>query len=154
MKIESRKIRVWIISLGALVVVYLLYNLITTGPEIDIKSVAVPPADIVDFNSQIGTVTDIGIGQVRKAVFIDVDENTRQLRRRWGFEKLLHKEGNAWELEKPFMDIFRDNLTCRVTADTGTMLLEPDANPPSPKEGTLTGNVVIHIIPTDSSSTK
>ncbi|MFC1677448.1 hypothetical protein ACFL3G_10360 [Planctomycetota bacterium] len=154
MKIESRKIRVWLISLGVLVALFLLYNLINKGPDINIESVAGPPTDVVDFNSQIGNVADIGIGQVQKAVFTDLDENTRQLRRKWGFEKLLHKEGNAWDIEKPFMDIFRNNLTCRVTAETGNILLESDANPPSPKEGTLTGNVVIHIIPTDSSSVK
>lgn len=154
MNIESRKIRVWLISLSVLVGIFLIYNMLSSGPDFKIESVAGPDTEVVDFNSQTGNISDTGIGPVRKAVFIDVDEITGQLSRKWGFEKLLHEQGDAWEIEKPFMDIFSDNLTCRVTADTGMLLLEPDANPPSPKEGTLAGNVVIHIIPTDDSSAK
>ncbi|MCK4888155.1 MAG: LPS export ABC transporter periplasmic protein LptC, partial [Planctomycetes bacterium] len=96
----------------------------------------------------------VGVGSVRKAYFFDLNPKTEKLEREFGFSKLLHEEGDIWEIEKPYMIVYKDDLICSITADFGTVLLEKESAKPSPKDATLKGNVVIHIEPKASSRTK
>jgi hypothetical protein len=152
MDVKSRKLYVWLISAAAILVIYLLYNLISRTPPIKIDTPETSTeSDAVEFDSKIGKVGDVGIGPIQKARYTHLDDKKR-VDREFGFEKLLHVEGNAWEIEKPYMNIFRHNLKCYMTADKGTVRVEDAVGRATPTDATLIGNVVIHILPEKSSS--
>ena len=151
MSFKPRKFCVWLISLGAVFAIYLLYNRVSETPQIDIDTAVEFTDTVTDFNSEVGTIGDVGVGKVQVAEFITLDERTKEVTEVFGFEKLLHKEGDQWEIEKPYMNIFRRNFNCYITADKGRVQVETIAKKTSPKNATLTGNVVIHILPRGSS---
>jgi len=158
MNFRLRKFYVWLVSLGAVFVIYLLYSQISETPQIDIDAGAefadsVPESNIGELGSGIGRIGDVGVGTVRKARYTHLNEN-KEIDREFGFEKLLHEVGDEWHIEKPYMNIFQRNFKCYLTADEGTVRVETAAGRPSPKNGTLTGNVVIHILPENSSDIK
>ena len=158
MSFRLRKFYVWLVSLGAVFVIYLLYSQISETPQIDIDTGAgltdsVSESNVGELGSGIGRIGDVGVGTVRKARYTHLNEN-KEIDREFGFEKLLHEIGDEWDIEKPYMNIFQRNFKCYLTADKGTVRVETAAGRPSPKNGTLTGNVVIHILPEDSSDIK
>lgn len=150
MNFKSRKLRVGLISLATVLAVYLICSRLSKTPQIKIDTAAESAGVVDEFENGVGRVGDIGIGTVEVAEFITLNKN-KEIDRKWGFKKLLHQEGNEWELEKPFMDIYRRNLKCCITSDRGRILLESDVGRPSPKEGTLAGNVIIRILPENNS---
>ncbi|MBN1391600.1 MAG: LPS export ABC transporter periplasmic protein LptC [Sedimentisphaerales bacterium] len=154
MDLKSRKFYVWLISAGAIIIIYLLYNLISSTPAIKIDTPeTTSEGDAVEFDSKIGKVGDVGIGPIQKARYTHLDVKKR-VDREFGFEKLLHAEENAWEIEKPYMNIFRHNLKCYMTADKGTVRVEDAVGRATPTDATLIGNVVIHILPEKKSGIK
>ncbi len=158
MSFRLRKLFVGLVSLGAVFAIYLLYSQISETPQIDIDAGAefadsVPESNIGELGSEIGKIGDVGVGTVQKARFTHLNEN-KEIDREFGFEKLLHEVGDEWHIEKPYMNIFQRNFKCYLTADEGTVRVETAAGRPSPKNGTLTGNVVIHILPENSSDIK
>jgi len=158
MNFRLRKFYVWLVSLGAVFVIYLLYSQISETPQIDVDTGAgltdsVPESNVGELGSGIGRIGDVGVGTVRKARYTHLNEN-KEIDREFGFEKLLHEVGDEWHIEKPYMNIFQRNFKCYLTADEGTVRVETAAGTPSPKNGTLTGNVVIHILPENSSDIK
>jgi len=149
--VKSRKLYVWLISAGVILAIYLLYNWISkTGPiEIDTGAKfadTVAESDRGEFDDEIGMIGDVGVGTVQKAKYTHLNAE-KQVDREFGFEKLLHVEGDEWEIEKPYMNIFRHNLKCYITADEGKVQVEDAVGRATPKDATLTGNVVIHISP-------
>ncbi len=155
---NSRKLLIGLISLAVVFAVFLLYNRISETPAIDVDT---PPeaADKVvqtndgEFDSGVGAIGDVGVGTVRKAKYIHLNAQ-KQLDREFGFETLLHKEGDEWEIEKPYMNIFRRNFKCYITADKGTVQIEDALGRATPKDATLTGNVVIRILPETATGVK
>ena len=159
MGIKSRKLYVWLISLGAVLAIYLLYNRMSKTPEIDFNSGAeftdtVPESNVGKFDSEVGRVGKVGVGTVQMAEYEHRDEKTKKIDRVFGFEKLLYERGDEWEIEKPYMNIFRRNFKCYITADKGKVQVKTTAGRPAPKDATLTGNVVIRILPKASSDIK
>jgi len=158
---KSRKFYVWGISLGAVLVIYLLYNRMSRTPEIDFNRTAeytgaVSEGNVGEADSKVGTIGKIGVGTVRRAEYEHRDKKTKKIDRVFGFDKLLHEQGSEWEVEKPYMNIFQRNLKCYITADKGNVQVE-SATPtsqPTPKDATLIGNVVIHIVPEKAGSIK
>ncbi|MDD5327352.1 MAG: LPS export ABC transporter periplasmic protein LptC [Phycisphaerae bacterium] len=151
MNLESRKLRVWLISAGAVLAIYLFYNLLNRTPPIEFDTGAkftdaVGDSNIAEFDDKIGMVGDVGVGTVRKAKYTHLDAE-KQIDREFGFEKLLHAEGDEWEIEKPYMNIYRHNLKCYMTADKGRVRVVEAVGRATPTDATLTGNVVIHILP-------
>ena len=147
MALKSRKICVGLISLLAVLLIYLLVNRLYETPEIKIEK-ADELADITGkFDSNVGRVGDLGVGKVELAVFKDTN-------REFGFEKLLHKEGSEWDLEKPFMVFYRPKFKCFINAARGKAQVETSAGKTTPKDVTLSENVVIHIVPVPPSSIK
>ena len=155
MGFKSRRFYVWLISLGAVLVVYLLYSQLSETPKIKIDAgkETVSDSNLGDFDSKIGMVGDVGVGTVKVAKFITLNKN-KSVDRELCFEKLLHKIGKEWDVEKPYMNIFRRNLKCHITAERGQIQIEDTVGRPSPKDATLTGNVVIHILPESGSDIK
>ena len=152
MEFKRRKLFVWLISLGAVFAVYLLVNMLSGTPRIKIDTAGqyVEPGGELD--GSVGKVGDVGVGTVRTARFTNFNKQ-KQLEREFGFEKLLHVEADQWEIEKPYMNIFRSSFNCYITAETGTIQVEEGiaGGRPNLKDATLTGNVVIHILPQDRS---
>jgi len=160
MGFKSRKFFIWLISLGAVLAVYLLYSQLSQTPQIDIDTGAEFADAIAESNagefvdeSEIGVIGDVGVGRVRKARYTHLNKK-KQVDREFGFEKLLHEEGSEWEIEKPYMNIFRRNFKCYITSDRGKVQVETVVDRPSPKDVTLTGNVVIRILSENESSIK
>jgi hypothetical protein len=145
-----RKLVIGFVSLAVVLAAYLLYSRLSSSPAIDsgreidiIKSAS--DANLVDFNSEIGKIGDVGIGTVQKAKYVTLNEN-KQVVREWGFEKLLSESRDIWDIEKPYMNIFRHNFKCHVTADKGKVQVETAVGRTTPKDATFSSNVVIHII--------
>jgi hypothetical protein len=159
MGLWSRKFRVGLISLGAVLVVYLLYSLVSTTPSIEIDEAPEFEDIITDGNTgwldgEVGSFGKVGIpAPVEKARFVQLNED-KQIESIFGFERLLHKEGDEWIVEKPYMDTFQFGPACYITADTGNTRIETVAGRPRPKYAKFTGNVVAHILPQDSSGVK
>ena len=155
---KLRKFFIWLISLGVVFAIYLLVTRLGDIPEINIDA-SDKSADVIgDSNidqpgGEIGKISNVGVGTIQKARYVDLNKD-KQIEREFGFENLLRQRDQHWEIEEPFMKIYRNNFKCYITADTGTVQVETAGGKPSPKDATLTGNVVIHILPENDSSVK
>lgn len=147
MALKSRKICVGLVSLLAVLLIYMLVNRLYETPEIEIEKADELVGITGQFDSNVGKVGDLGVGKVELAVFKDTN-------REFGFEKLLHKEGNEWDLEKPFMVFYRPKFKCFINAARGKVQVETSDGKTTPKDVTLSENVVIHIVPVPPSSIK
>ncbi|MBU1260109.1 MAG: hypothetical protein KJ757_01480 [Planctomycetes bacterium] len=148
--ILSRKFKIWFTSFLVVLIVFLFYRIFG---NVGVIRISRPDYQIGDMNAIPGDANVGQIGQakleyVERARFETVDPKTRKLRRVVGFEKVLHKSGNEWDLYKPYMNVFQDNLRCNITADTGTVELENvEGGDPAPKTAILKGDVLVHVIP-------
>jgi len=153
-----RKFFIGFISLAAVLVIYLLYSRLgtTTLPDTAKQTDfidTVTDSNMSELESKVGRIGDIGVGTVEKANFITRNEN-QEVVREIGFERLLSKSRDIWETEKPFINIYRHNFICNITADTGTILVETAVGKTTPKDATFTSNVVVHIVPVGSARIK
>ncbi|MHC4296012.1 MAG: hypothetical protein ACYS7Y_01805 [Planctomycetota bacterium] len=154
-----RKLLVGFISLGAVLAVYLLYTGVSDTPVIDTD----PGADFAEIaadsnmsglDGEMGNIGGVGIGTTQNAYFININKETNVLEREWGFAKLLHEARGYWELEKPYVNVFEPDFTCYITADKGQVQVETAVGRTTPKDAMFSGNVVIHMLPTESSDMK
>ncbi len=146
MVLKSRKFYIWLIGLGTVFVIYFLYSFISRTSPIDVNeefSRGPSQEKTPGFGSERGAIGDVKVGTVSVARYRTKD-------REFGFEKLLHKSGDRWEIEKPYMKVFRPGLRCDITAATGTVDVEMAASRPSPKDARLGGGVTIHILPEET----
>jgi hypothetical protein len=156
MGLWSRKFRVGLISLGAVLAAYLLYSLVSTTPSIEIDEAPEFEETITDGNvgwldGEVGEFGRVGIqGPVQKARFITLNEQ-KQVDQELGFDRLLHQAGNEWEVIKPYLNMYQPNVACYITADRGRILVESAGGRPQPKVAEFTGNVVAHFVPEGSS---
>jgi len=145
-----RKLVIGFVSLFVVLAAYLLYSRISsspsmdTGSEVDIIESAAD-ANAVGFDSEIGKIGDVGLGTVRKAKYVTLDKD-KQVEREFGFEKLLSEARDIWDIEKPYMNIYRRNFKCYVTADNGKVQVETAVGRTTPKDATFSSNVVVHIL--------
>ena len=153
---NSRKFRVWLISLAAVLAVYLLYSLISKTPRIEIDTDfadALADANSDEFGDKFGKIGKIGIGNVQKAEYIHLNEQ-KEVDRVLGFDELRHKTEDEYEGIKPYLNIFRRDLGCYITADRADVRIETVLGKPTPKDAKFTGNVVAHIVPENSGDIK
>ncbi|MFH1719317.1 MAG: hypothetical protein ABIF19_18340 [Planctomycetota bacterium] len=147
-----RKLLIGFVSLGAVLGVYLLYSRmsetppIDTGPLVDFSEVA-SDSNSAGLDSDVGKIGDLGLGPVRKARYITLNPRTKEVEREWGFERLLHEVSDVWEIEKPYVNIYQRSFKCYITADRGQIQVETAVGRTTPKDATLSSNVVIHIVP-------
>ena len=157
MNLKLRKLYVWLISLGVILVIYFLYNQLNKTPQINtdiVQGESISSGDngnVIGSGGEIGMIGKVGVKAVQKARYLHLNAD-KQLDREFGFEKLLYERGNEWEIEKPFMNIFRPDIKCSITADKGTVKVETALGRPNPKDATFTENVVIHIQPENNSN--
>jgi hypothetical protein len=155
MDFRRRKLYVWLISIGAILVIYLLYNRISKTPPIEVVNgdATYPPPRLASGDAgagkeardegretrdeRRGVVGGVGIGPVQKAKYTHLNSK-KQVDREFGFEKLLAASGDEWEIEKPYMNIYRRNLKLVLTADEGKVQVEDAVGRATPKDATLT----------------
>jgi len=155
---KSRKLFVWLISLMAVLAIYVLYSWLSRTPHIDVETAteitgAVSDTNVGKFDEEIGTIGDVGVGGIQKAIYTHLNK-ARQVDREFGFEKLLHTTGSEWEVEKPFLNIFQRDFKCYITAGRGKTRVETAVGKTSPKDALLSQNVIIHILPATSGDVK
>ena len=146
MVFKSRKFFVWLISLMAVLGIYLLVTRLSETPRIEIDVPEEFTDTIDEFEGKIGKIGGVGVVSVRNPRFEHRNKDG-EVDRVLGFEELLHEEGDLWDIKKPYMNIYRHNFKCYLTADMGNVLFEQDTGQPSPKDATLSGNVIVHILP-------
>jgi len=144
---KSRRFVLWLVSLACVLLIYGLYSRINRAPDIKIEAGAARSDSVAD--GTVGMVGEVGVGTVQVARFTELDKYKR-VEREFGFEKLLHSQGEKWDLQKPFMDIYRPGFKCSITADNGQVTVETAGGKTIPKDAVLTDNVVIHILPNGS----
>ncbi|MHC4727578.1 MAG: hypothetical protein ACYS17_10160, partial [Planctomycetota bacterium] len=133
-----RKFYIGVISLAVLLIIYLLYSRLgtTIPPDIarqDEFMITVIDSNVTDFENQVGTIGEVKVGTVQDARYVTRDKD-QQVERIWGFKRLLHKSGELWELEKPYMNIYQRNFICYITADTGMVQVETAVGKSTPKD--------------------
>jgi hypothetical protein len=151
MFLHSRRISVWLVSFLIVVMLYFIYNRLSRTPAITTTS-AVPagmqlPTEGYDGNTITGRVGNVGVGTVKNVRYTKVNQQ-KQVEREFGFEQLLHQDGNDWEIEKPFYIIYGRQFKSTLTGDKARVTVEASGGQVVPKEGVLTGNVAIRIRPT------
>ena len=147
MELDNRKIKLWLYSLLGVIAAYVLYTSLVEVPDfgpVDQMGGEASSEFSMDANETLGQIGGFAVGTAKTARFISD-------KREFGFEKLLHDNGNEWELEKPYMKFFGDNFTCHLTGDMGNVQVEMVGGKPNPKDAELLSNVVIHIEPEDGS---
>lgn len=140
----SRKLILWLLSFGGVLIAYLLCARTNPLGSGRVSAPEPKPPKQVDWKATpapSGRVGQAKIGPVETARFILKD-------REWGFAKLLNpQEGqDQWELEKPYMKVFNPGLYCYITADRGLVQVEQTAPGKFvPKQAALAGNVRLEV---------
>ncbi|MGB8225722.1 MAG: hypothetical protein WCE45_02475 [Sedimentisphaerales bacterium] len=148
----NRKFIIWFVSFTVVLAAFLLYRSVSNTRLIEITTLdsGLERPDVNQFlsDSNAGQVGKAKLEYLERARFETIDAKTRKLKRVVGFEKVLHKTGNEWVLDKPYMNVFQDKFRCNITADTGTIEIENvEGADPVPKSAVLKKNVIIHILP-------
>ncbi len=146
MLLHSRRFTIWLVSFLAVLVMYLVYNRMSRTPHLTEQYSYTGIADVCDSNGRIGMVGDVGVGTAKNVRYNLLDAN-KQIEGEFGFEELLHQDGNDWELEKPYYRMYRRGFRCEIKGDRAKVVVETAGNRVTPKRGKLTGNVTIHIWP-------
>ncbi|MGD0596300.1 MAG: hypothetical protein ABSA64_02115 [Sedimentisphaerales bacterium] len=149
MLLYSRRFTIWLVSFLAVLVVYFIYNRVSRTPTIPTDASMTPAGqltDVCDSNGKVGMVGDVGVGVVKNARYTTLNAQ-KQVEREFGFRELLHQDGNDWEIEKPYMNIYRRSFNCTITGERAIVTVEIAGGRVTPKQGMLMGNVTIRIWP-------
>ncbi len=154
-----RKLLIGVVSLGVALGVYLFYSSLSHTPKIETDSGPDLMGTAADGNAtslddQMGKIGETGLGPVQKARYVTLNQTTKQIEREFGFERLLHQVRDIWEIEKPYINVYRRNFTCSITADRGEVQVETAVGRTTPRDATFSSNVVIHIAPAGAGSVK
>ncbi|MHC4149226.1 MAG: hypothetical protein ACYSR5_07060 [Planctomycetota bacterium] len=112
--------------------------------------------NISKHRGKVGTAGEVSVGEVRNARYEHRNPITKRIDRVFGFQLLIRRRANEWEIEKPYLNYFYPDFKCYITADQGYVQVE-SATPTSratPRDATFVGNVVVHIVPEASSDVK
>jgi hypothetical protein len=155
MNVTIRKFVVGFIALAALIGVYLLYTQTNRTPPIEADLARPAPAPMTDVNADpqndVGTIVGVGIGRVEQTRFLHRNDRN-QVDREFGFVQLLHKVGSQWEITNPYLKLFFPTFQCIVTANRGKAQVETAFSRPMVSDALFSGNVVIHIVPSEPNS--
>ena len=154
MLLYSRRFTIWLVSFLAVLVVYFIYNRLSRTPTIPTDIMTTPAGQLANMrnsNVNIGKVGDVGVGIIKNARYTTLNAQ-KQVEREFGFEELLHQDGNNWEIEKPYMNIYRRSFNCSITGERAQVAVEIAGGRITPRQGMLMGNVVIRILPRQKNS--
>ena len=145
-----RKFVIGLVVLGVLLVLYVGYvRLSGTGPSglAARKPLSIPQVDALEEpKGQGGRIGDTEIIDVNRTRLFHRDQNGRP-DREFGFEVILHKQGDRWQFTNPYMTLFLPKVRCDVTADTGEVQVQTVFGQLIPNDALFRGNVLIHIVP-------
>ncbi|MBN2019614.1 MAG: hypothetical protein JW749_05255 [Sedimentisphaerales bacterium] len=149
MFLNTRRFSVWLVSFLVVMVVYLIYNRMSRTPRITVS----PSRQGVNLISDacgpqagVGRVGQVGIETVKNVRYTKLDAN-KQVVGEFGFEELLHQDGNDWEIEEPYYTMYRRGFTCTIRGDRARVTVETSGGRVTPRQGLLTGNVTVLIRP-------
>jgi hypothetical protein len=155
MFLHSRRFSVWLVSFLMVLVIYFAYNRVNRTPAITTSSAVPPgiqqPAESYDANAITGRVGNVGVGTAKNVRYTKLNPQ-KQVEREFGFEELLHQDGNDWEIEKPYYTIYGRQFKSTISGDKARVTVETSGGQVVPKEGMLTGNVTIRIWPAQKGS--
>jgi hypothetical protein len=148
---KLRTILIGLISLAAVLAIYLVYSQISKTPQIDIVTGAgfadaLPDSNVGDSDGQIAKIGNVGVSSLKKTKLEHRDKDG-EVDREFGFEVLLHKAKDVLEVQRPYMNLYQADFTCYITADKGMVQLETAVGRFTPKDATFMGNVVVHVLP-------
>ena len=146
MFLNSRKFNVWLVSFLVVLVIYFIYNRFSRTPSMGGKGVVGPAVDVYDYNGGVGMVGGVGVGMVKNVHYTTLNAQ-KQVEREFGFEELLHQDGNDWEIKKPYITIYRRNFKCTINGEKAKVTVEISGGRVTPTNGILMGNVTIRILP-------
>ncbi len=153
-----RKILIAVISISIVVLIYMLATHFAGTSKIEREIIeselVIDDANDVEKLETVGSIGDLEPGQVTEARYSIQDPQSKEIKRIFGFSKLLRQAGDNWDLEKPYMKMLEDDYTCELISDSGTVQIELVGNQPTPKDARLEGNVVVKFEPTPGSSVK
>jgi len=102
---------------------------------------------------KIGSLDDLDVYDITNARYQHRNERG-EIDREIGFERPIRQLEDRWELDRPFINFYRTDMSCYITADRGDFRVETVINEPTPSDGALEGNVFIHIVPKEASELK
>jgi len=146
-----RKFVIGFVSLVTALAAFLIYSRVSKTPRFDSDTgvefiETASDGNAVGLDGDIGKIGDVGLGPIQKAYFTTLNKETKVLEREFGFEKLLSESTDLWDIEDPYMNIFRRNFKCYITADRGKVQVETAVGRTTPKDATFSSNVVVRII--------
>ena len=148
-----RKAAIGCVVLGAVILAYLAYMQMGSAPVMDMRVReellhGTEDSDSAGFGGDVGRIGEVGIGSIKQTHLFHTDE-TGRVDREFGFEELLHTEGDQWGITNPWMRLSLGGVNCRITADRGQLQLDTAFDRPTPDDATFTGNVVIRVTPSE-----
>jgi hypothetical protein len=155
MNVTIRKFVVGFLALAGLIGIYQLYTRTNRTPQIEAGLAKTVPPPVIDANADspddVGTVLGVGIGRVEQTRFLHRNERN-QVDRDFGFEQLRNQQGNQWEITNPYLKLFFPTFQCIVTANRGKVQVETAFSRLMASDALFSGNVVIHIVPSEPNS--
>ncbi len=146
----TRKLIIGAVSLVIAVMLFVGYIRLTGTKGIPVSDTSAIE-DIPDktLTGQANQIDKTIIHAAQKAVYPVIDPVTKQVRRIFGFERLLNpgQQSNNWQVQKPYMNVFENRFCCRLDAEEGFIQMEYSGGKPIPKDARLTGSVVIRLLP-------
>jgi len=144
---DLRKTVIALVSLGALVIVYLVYTHSYRTPWMDIRPTEDPQGLSGGARSRNpGQMGGVKVGIVEGFIYQDRDDQGR-VYREWGFTDLWHRQDNVWEAKEPFVRLSLPDANCAITADWGRFTLQSGHNQAFPTDAAFSGHVVLQIQP-------
>ncbi len=154
-----RKFIIGFVSLFTALAAFLIYSRISKTPHFDSDTgvefiETASDGNAVGLDGDIGKIGDVGVGTTEMAYYVKLNEKTKEVEREFGFAKLLNESRDLWDIEDPYMNIFRRNFKCYITADRGKVQVETAVGRTTPKDATFSSNVVVRILSGPEGSTK
>jgi hypothetical protein len=145
-----KRVLIGLLTLGAAVGVFWFYSQHQRTPDISRRTLADPNdalKDAVNVGGQGGELSGVKVyDNTYQFDFEDRDDDYR-VYQQWGFKDISHRGPGVWQVVKPYMTRFEDEVTCFVTANRGVFRIEEINNKPYPREFTFSGEVHVHVLP-------
>lgn len=147
-----RRIIIGLAGLTALTGLYILYNrYIQTSIPVPTKVLA--SGEVLQNQAWFRTPGRVGDFQLHGAeglVYREMDRDGRLIRE-LGFQQTWYQGRDNWVVRSPFVRLLLNDAECLITADSGILKLDPGIKKAIVRDGTLSGNVTIRLIPKDGS---
>ncbi len=152
MNSKLRIVLLWFASLLVVIAIFVLSTSLSQRPEI----ILTPDHNILDYMPEVNqTYDNNSASPIEGTEIIDVvdaeyttrDDETKEIIQIFGFKSVLKSQGDQWELEKPYIDLFRKQFNCSIRAEKGIVRVEQSSAQVDPREGQLQGNVTITLKP-------